>query len=106
MKIIKHGQKEETKLFTCKCGCEFEVQKGEYWTGDSWSLTYPPAETYYTCCPECRQVVTLTKQFPNPKITLTGADCNLYSKGSVNNGRHAKRSDDQSGWDTEHNCDG
>lgn len=55
MKIIHPGNKDypkQIKRFTCKCGCVFEAEKGEYDVDSQYN------ETYYTCkCPTCGTTV-------------------------------------------------
>ena len=55
MKIIQQGNpdyQKQIRRFTCKCGCVFEAEKGEYSTGSQYNETY-----YYCECPTCKSMV-------------------------------------------------
>ncbi len=55
MKIIQQGNPNYLKhirRFTCKCGCVFEAEKGEYTVDSQYN------EEYYSCeCPTCKSMV-------------------------------------------------
>ena len=95
MKITKHGKTGETKKFVCgNCGCEFEAEKDEYWTDrNNYLCSVPPQYTTYTCCPECKKVVSSSRTtVEGYKITLTGDEINtsLNVKGCDIVDRYAK----------------
>lgn len=68
MKIIKRGNKLETKIFTCsRCGTIFEANEAEYyWKGvPQWEIDNYGIEAlrYSTCCckcPVCKSISYIT----------------------------------------------
>lgn len=57
MNILKHGDPDRIKAkkqFICyNCGCEFEAEKGEYFTRVGWFET-----SYFCTCPDCNEVAS------------------------------------------------
>lgn len=57
MNILKHGDPDRIKAkkqFICyNCGCEFEAEKGEYFTRVGW---FEPS--YFCTCPDCNEVAS------------------------------------------------
>lgn len=106
MNIIKHGNSAKdvlnTEEFRCEqCGCEFSADYDEYYvekgscltTSSSMSYVYSAVVTdiYICCCPECRKVVTKTKNrtVENPTITCgtqTSDPCESCSTNPKNGG--------------------
>lgn len=55
VKIIQHGRGYKRLTFKCKCGCVFETTDFSIDNGYPWS----PERTYYTSCPECRNIASI-----------------------------------------------